>query len=344
MALHFTRLTAENAASARTLLFERWPGNWSDEFAGRFFTWRYLTRPAAETLLAVDGDRCVAILDSYLRPYVFCGGTATVRETCDWYCRPEYRSLGVGLKLMRQMMAKPESIVVVGGTEATHLLLPRLKWQRLPDIPIYVLPLSVKSALAFKLRKRAPTAGEVLTSLIPSGLRIFRARQLPPPANSAQVSASSGLEVPGIPSPNPYALALLLDRDNLNWLLGAPKEVGNLLVLRFLIDGSLVAISVTRLQRRHEGLTAKVLHIQTEDRSPATMGWIVSATALHLVEKGASLIICLCSDAMIGNALRRVGFMAAGQRHAFWWSADKRAPTGTMNLTKMVGDDEAWAE
>jgi acetyltransferase (GNAT) family protein len=344
MALRFTRLTAENVTSARTLLAEWWPGNWSDEFVGRFFTWRYLTRPAGETLLAVDGDRCVAILDSYLRPYLFCGETATIRETCDWYCLPEYRPLGVGLKLIRQMMAKPEPLVVVGGTEATHSLLPRLKWQRLPDVPIYVLPLSLKTALAFGLQKRAPTAAQMLASVIPPGLRLFRPHQLPSPVNSAQVTASSGLEVPGMPSPNPYALALLLDGDNLNWLLSAPKEVGYLLVLRFLINGRLVAISITRLQRRREGLTAKVLHIQSEDRSPAMMGWIVSATALHLAEKGASLIICLSSDIIIGNAFRRVGFIAAGQRPAFWWSADKRAPTGAMHLTKMVGDDEAWAE
>jgi hypothetical protein len=344
MPLHFTRLNSQNAARARALLKEWWPGDLSDDFARRFFDWRYLSRPSAETLLAADGDQCVAILDSYLRPYVLNGEKTTVRETCDWYCQPKYRPLGIGVKLIRQMMAKPEPILVVGGTEATHSLLPRLKWQRLPDVPIYVLPLSLKTALAFGLRKRAPKAGEVLASLIPSRVRGRRARKLPLPSDSAQVTASCDSELPGLPEPHPYKLALLLDRDNLDWLLRAPKEVGELLVLRFLNGGHLVAISITRLQRRREGLTAKIMHIQSEDRSSATLGWVASATAMHLTQRQVSLVICLCSDPLMGDAFRAAGFLAAGQRAAFWWSADKRPLTGLMHLTKMVGDDEAWAE
>jgi hypothetical protein len=344
MPLRFTHLTSQNAASARALLTEWWPNNWSEDFARRFFNWRYLSRPSAETLLAADGDQCVAILDSYLRPYVLGGKITTVRETCDWYCQPKYRPLGIGVKLIRQMMAKPQPILVVGGTQATHSLLPRLKWQRLPDVPIYVLPLSLKTAVAFGLRKRAPKAGEVLASLIPSKVRAFRVRELPSPSDSAYVTASSDSEVPGLREPRPYALALLLDRENLDWLLGAPKEVGDLLVLKFFIRGRLVAISLTRLQQRREGLTAKMLHIQSEDRSPAMMSWIASATALQLTRRKVRLIMCLSSDPIIGDALRAAGFMAAGQRAAFWWWAEKKPPTGLMHLTKMVGDDEAWAE
>jgi hypothetical protein len=343
VALQFTRLTAEHAPKALGLLSERWPGDWTDEFAGRFFAWRYLTRPAGETLLAQDGDRCVAILDSYLRPYVLSGTIATVRETCDWYCRPEYRPLGVGVRLMRQMMAKREPIIVVGGTEATHLLLPRLKWQLLPDVPIYVLPLSLKTAVAFGLRKFLP-ASDGLARFIPSSLGIFHPRRLAPPTTSAQVMISSTFEVPVTASSDEYALAPLLDSDRLNWLAQAPREVGDLLTLTFLIDGRLVAVSVTRLQRRPEGLTAKILHLQSEDRSPATIGWIVSQTALHLADKGVCLIICLASEPTVLDTLRRVGFLAAGRRGCFWWSTDGSTPSGRMNLTKMVGDDEVWAE
>ena len=306
--------------------------------------WRYLSRPSAETFLAMDGDRSVAILDSYLRPYLLHGEVATIRETCDWYCQPRYRPLGIGVKLIRQMMAKPQPILVVGGTQTTHSLLPRLKWQRLPDVPIYVLPLSLKTAVAFGLRKRAPKAGEVLAFLIPSKVRAFRARKLPLPADSAHVTDSCRSEAPGLPNPSPYALSVILDKENLDWLLGAPKEVGDLLVLKFFICGRLVAISLTRLQQRREGLTGKILHIQSEDRSSGMMSWIASATALHLTRREVRLIICLSSDPVIGDALRAAGFMAAGQRAAFWWWAEKKPPTGLMHLTKMVGDDEAWAK
>jgi hypothetical protein len=86
------------------------------------------------------------------------------------------------------------------------------------------------------------------------------------------------------------------------------------------------------------------MHIQSEDRSSATLGWVASATAMHLTQRQVSLVICLCSDPLMGDAFRAAGFLAAEQRAAFWWSADKRPLTGLMHLTKMVGDDEAWAE
>jgi hypothetical protein len=292
MAVHFTRLTPDTAESTRRFLAERWPPDWSNEFTWSLFVWRYLTKSGSETLLAFDGNRCVAILDSHLYPYVVCGKIVTVRETCNWYCRPEYRPLGVGVRLMRQMMAKPEPILVVGATEAANALLARLKWQRLSDARAYVLPLRLKTALGFVLRTRL-SADEALVRLIPSGLRIFRLRRLGPPKNSAQMIVSSSLEVPAITSPDEYTLAPLLDNNRLNWLAQAPTEVGELLRLTFLVDGRLVAISITRLKWQPEGLIAKVLHLQSKDRSPAAIGWIISQTALHLATKGAGLIICV---------------------------------------------------
>jgi len=342
MAVHFTRLTPDTAESTRSFLCGRWPPYWSDEFARRVFAWRYLRKPGSETLLAFDGNRCVAILDSYLYPYQVCGEIATVRETCNWYCRPEYRPLGVGMRLMRQMMAKPEPMVVVGGTEAANLLLAKLKWQRLPDARAYVLPLRLKTVLGFGLQKRLP-AGEALVRLIPSGLTIINPRRLAPPTRSSQMMVSSILEMPTLTSPDAYALAPVLDSDRLDWLAQAPTEVGELLRLIFIVDGRLVAISITRLKWRPEGLVAKILHLQSEDRSPAALGWIVSQTALHLAGKGAGLIICLASDPVILDSLRRVGFLAAGRRRVFWWSSDKSAPSGLTNLSKMIGE-EVWAE
>jgi hypothetical protein len=340
MAVRFTRLTPNTAESARRFLSERWPPEWSDEFTWRLFIWRYLTKPDAETLLAFDGDRCVAILDSYLHSYLVGNEIATVRETCNWYCRPEYRPVGVGLRLMRRMMAKPEPIVIVGATEKANSVLGRLNWQRLPDARAYVMPLRLKTTVAFGLRTHLP-AGEALARLIPSGLGIFHPRQLAPPMSSAQVMISPELELPAIDS-DEYILAPVLDNDRLSWLAQAPKEVGELLRLAFLIDGRLVAISITRLKWLREGLIAKILHVQSIDRSPVTIGWIMSQTALHLADKGAGLIICLASDPIILDALRRAGFLPAGWRRAFWWSADKTAPSGTMNLSKMIGE-EIWS-
>ncbi len=300
--------------------------------------WRYLSRPSGETLLALESGRCVAILDSFRRSYWLSGQPITVRETCDWFCLPQYRPFGLGLKLMRQMMAKPEPIIVIGGTAATQLLLPRLKWARLTDVPNYLLPVSGRALAGLGLR-RLLSGSEVLARLLPPGLKIRRPRRLQPAASSAQVYVSSSGTVAPPPPPDTYVLASLIDKDSLRWLALAPKEIGDLITLNFVIDGVLVGMSVSRLEKRALGVTAKLLHLQSALYSPETIDWIVSETAQYLADSGAGLIICRLSCPTIGAALRRVGFLIVRFRPAYWWSAGGIAPFGTMHLTNMRGDD-----
>lgn len=344
MPISLAYLSPANASAERELLVQfwqqQWGVSWSDDLAQRFFAWRYLERPSGETLLALDNGRCVATLDSFLRTYLMAGRCVTVRETADWFCLPEYRPLGLGLKLMRQMMAKPEPIIVIGGTAATQSLLPRLKWEPLPAVENYLLPVSIRALVGFGLRRRR-AGSEVFARLIPSGLKIRRPRRLPPPVPSAQVCVSSNGRVPPPPPPDAYTLAVLIDKDSLRWNALAPKEVGDLITLNFVVDGMLVGISMSRLQRRVEGCTGKLLHLQSAEQSPAMIGWIVSETMLHLVDRGAGLIICRSSCPTIRAALRRVGCLSARPYPAFWWSARGIAPTSTMHLTKIVGNDDS---
>lgn len=232
---------------ARALLLQWWQRNWTDDFAQRFFVWRYLSRPSGETLLALDKGKCVAILDSYLRRYLLSGRLITIRETCDWFCLPEYRPLGVGIRLMRQMMARPEPIVVIGGTEATQSLLPRLKFQRLPEVSNYLLPVSCRTVAAYGLR-RFREGSEIIARLIPAPLRLRRPRRLPSPTPFSQMSESLNQDIPPQPSPDTYALATMIDADTLRWLALAPAEIGDLITLSFRTENSLVGMSTTRLE------------------------------------------------------------------------------------------------
>jgi hypothetical protein len=134
---------------------------------------------------------------------------------------------------------------------------------------------------------------------------------------------------------------VLIDEDSLRWNALAPKEIGDLITLNFMVDGEPVGISVSRLQRRAEGSAAKLLHLQSTVQSAATIGWIVSETVRHLIASGVSLIICRSSCPTIDAALRRVGFWSARSYPAFWWSAARTAPAGAMHLTKMVGNDDS---
>lgn len=338
MGIAITSLNEANAPAARVLLLQYWNRNWSDIFAEKFFTWRYMERRFRDTLLAIDRGRCVAILDSFLRTYLLAGRPTAVRETCDWFCLPEYRKLGMGLSLMRRMMAKAEPIIVIGGTEATKSLLPRLKWQQLPDVPNYFLPISSRALAAFGLR-RLRAGAEVFARALPN-LTIRRPRPIPPPSQSAELLVSSDGRVP-LPVPlNSYALVSMIDEATLRWLARAPREVGDLVTLEFMMDGELVGISTSRLERRKEGLSAKVLHLQSTLHSRQhVIDWMVGETARQLATRRAEFISCRASCPTIRMALRRTGFLAGPPLSAFWWSAQGVAPRGPMHLTRIVGDD-----
>jgi len=339
MAISFSLLTRENALAAHSLL-RRTSGrqNWSNEFSERMFEWRFFARRCGETLLALDGERCVAILDAFLRPYLVSGRCITVRETCDWFCLPEYRPLGVGLRLMRLMMAKPEPIVVIGGAQSTRSLLPKLKWQSLCSVSDYVLPVSLRGVTGFGMRLLLERA-EKLARLIPPQIKLRRPRRLKGAGASVQVTDGVSGQMLPLPAHDAYGVASLMDEENLRWLALAPQEIGDLVTLNFFVDGVPVGISTSRLMEHVEGRTAKLLHIQSALQSHAMLEWIISETAQQLVARGAGLITCRASCPVVGAALRRVGFLFVRALPAFWWSGGIAPPTGTMHLTMIRGDD-----
>ena len=117
LSIDFVALSEPYHARARELLTRHvWKRDWSDHLAQEYFAWRYINRPDGETLLALDRGRCIGIVDSFFRPYWIGGCRQKVRETCDWFCLPAYRPLGVGLHLLRRIMDNPEPTIAIGGT------------------------------------------------------------------------------------------------------------------------------------------------------------------------------------------------------------------------------------
>src|SRR5438094_250524 len=95
-------------------------GGYIRALARALIRWRYDARPSGGGIwLAGHDGQCVAMLDSFVRPYLLDGRRILVREGCDWYCLPKYRPLGLGVRLMREMMACPEPMLSIGGRNAT---------------------------------------------------------------------------------------------------------------------------------------------------------------------------------------------------------------------------------
>ena len=313
-----------------------WRRDWSEDVAANYFSWRYRARGIGETLLAYDGRKCVGILDSFLRPYWINGRREIVRETCDWFCLPEYRPFGVGLQLMRRVMAKPEPIIVVGGTEDTQNLLPRLKWGRLPDVNNFILGVSTRTLAGMFAQSHLPSVAG-LSRFVPDIALVRQVPRLPSPYPNSRVKIHVPGEEVGSLDPAPYALAPALDAKILDWFAQAPEVLGQFLLLSFFSEGKLVGLSISRLQNHPSpGCASRIVHTYASDFE--AIGWMVSATVHELLERGAGVVKYTTSCPSTGSALAALGFQRRPPSPAHFHPG-KLMPEGLLNLSALQADD-----
>jgi hypothetical protein len=333
MTVTIVPLSQAEPAGLRKLLGECWKQNTSEESMQNYFAWRYGGRKDGDTLVACHEGECIGILDSLVRSYRISGRRAQIRETCDWYCRPKYRLFGIGLRLMRMMMAKPEPILVTGGTELTRGLLPRLGWAHLDDVQRFVLPVSMKSFAG--LAAHSPSAAAL--RLVPNWRLFRRRRRHEPPCADAYVNSRAFAAAGEATKMGAYDLAPWLDASFFDWLSDAPASVGEFVVLSFFSHDAPVGMSLSRLQMLTSGLRAQIVHLHPAD--PAAIDWIIGETVDNLVARGAGAVLCNASCPTTRRALRAFGFVSLRAMPVFWWSADRQPPSGALNLSSLRADD-----
>ena len=333
-------MTAEHIPAVKKLLLPSWQRSWNEELCDRFFQWRFQERENGEGILAFDGSHCVAMIDSWIRPYVLGDQIISVREPADWYCLPGYR--GLGLRPMWKLMEKPEPILSVGGTEATRTLLPRLQWKPLTPVTNYMLPLASGVMVEAMLKRLRPPCTEIL---IHFGHKLsFRVRKPylhPPPVAGGMVLQHNSCDsFPTIiPSTKCDDLVPLCTEGEFSWLSRAPEQMGEFIFLVFSLNGSPIGFTVSRLFQLTHLTEARLLHIQTSEESIKSYAWLVAETAHELSRRGAHLIRCRATCSIICKSLKMTGFLERSQSPVFWWSRDKKVPEGTIRLTWLRGDD-----
>jgi hypothetical protein len=337
MTISIIPLSEADPADVRQLLVRFWQRDWTETLTKDYFAWRYGSRGHGETLVASDGGRSVGIVDSFIRPYWIGGRRELVRETCDWFCLPEYQALGVGLHLMRRMMAKPEPILVFGGSEATLDLLPRLKWARLANAERFALPVTTRGAAGL-LAHHLGRYGVTLARMVPNLRLARRVRRVAPPSGSAVVRRRMlGAAVEDVAKFVPHDFAPWLETSVLDWLASAPEPLGEFVLLDFFSEGKPVGVSISRLQMLGFGCTAHMVHVHAARLE--LIDWIVSETAQHLIGRGAGAVECATSCPATVRALAALGFVRRRPIQVHWWHATKPPPCGMLNLTSLRADD-----
>jgi hypothetical protein len=338
--LRITQLDESTEPALKELLPRVWEQDWTPDFTNAVFRWRYRERPSSGgTWLAFDRDECVAVIDSFLRPYRIEGRRILVRETCDWFCMPEYRPLGVGLMLLRKLMARPEPIASVGGSQATQALLPKLGWIKLSSVQRYVLPVSMRGVVGNVLRRRWP-ACEPLAAGIPNAIRIWPRRR-PPPHRDARVERWEPGRPDQLPRSGGRGLVQVLDPADRNWMWRMPAGFAQPVGLVFLVGPEPVGFSLSLLEPAASGLDGHIVksEIAEKHKTQPLVDWMMAETARRLAALGAGFIRCRASSPEKIAALRRTGFIRTDLEPTYWWPSAGVPLPDRVDIEYLRADD-----
>ena len=334
-------VTAEHLPAVRQLLLHYWERDWPAEIADRFLRWRLFERPDWNAVAAFDGDRCVAFIDSFVRPYTVGGERTRVRETGEWFCLPEYRPL-VSMRVLQSLMKKPEPIIATTNSEVTSAVLPRLKWQVVCEQQQCVFAIGVGTAvkgLTNRLKMKLNTLPSFTGVLLP--FRFRKPKRLPAPDQPASVNKIEAVEdLPDIrPPADAFSLCALADRDEARWFGEAPSSEGRFFWLQFTLKGEIVGLSLSRIFREGPYQAARLLHLQSNRHDPDLYAWMASETSHHLAASGVHWIEARSTCPMIVNAFETIGYMKGKSFPVYWWPGNHEDLDGGIFVNGMRGEE-----
>lgn len=292
-------LTEELRPSFERLLRDFWMQTWDDDLGHAIVRWRYYERPDGETWVVTDHGSCVGLLDSMLRAYMLDGQRIVVRETCDWYCHPNYR-VGHGLNLLLRAKRQKQPILVINGTEHTQGILPKFGFQLLPG-RLYIRPLTLRG-LAGNLLRRRWWRQERLAQIVPS--LACRSVQLHRPANGRVSLIADDTNM--IPPPTGDGLLQMIEPWHWQWLLKMPRAMAQPIGMMFFLDDEPVGCSISQLEPTAADYDGRILHFQFTD--PVIGRWVLSTTVNFLRDCGVGFLRCCASTPTKFKLLDDAGF------------------------------------
>lgn len=337
MATEIVELTPALLPALRRFADKVWTRPTSDAFC----RWRYQALPLHRAWLAMRDGEVLAMESAFERPYRIGDAIEPVLEVFDWYCLPELRNSGLGIRVMQRLM-KERACLLVGGSEDTRGLLPRLKWQIVANAKRYVLPLGVER-LAAALRKRvaalpAPLARAGARALLARPGQRPRPRAVPRSGRAIAV-ASIGDEIQALyRGPIAYAALPLWPPELMRWLLDAHPSAGHFVPLYFAEGERLRGWTLTRIYETSEGCGAELVECFAPDPSDDLYTWMVSETAVRTAAFGPGLLGASTPCAHLQAALARNRFVESSANPVQLWRPGHPPLVGPVLIGANSGD------
>jgi Acetyltransferase (GNAT) family len=313
---------------------------WNRPRTDRFYRWRYLESPSHRAVLALRGEEIVAMISAFQREYRFGSDRRTCLETLDWYCSPELRGSGLGVRVLQALMKGEEPIIAIGGTTDTLALLPRLGWRKMTSATCHRLPLH-QSAVSESLRRRfgiPPWAGGTAFNLLGRPWFAPRVRQRPR-GGQARAVPSVGEEIfPLYEGETGYQVLPLPSLPHLRWLTGGIPEAGRFVILQFLLEGELRGWTLLRIHGSENQPAVTLVEAYAPRPSEALYEWMISESMLRAAEYHPMAVDTQTSCPILRQALRRNRFLDTGLIPVHVWPSSLSGALEPVHLVCNASD------
>lgn len=316
---------------------------WTRPRTPAFFRWRYEDPDFHLAFLALRDGEVLAMESAFRRPWRVGDEVVDFLEVFDWYCLPELRNTGLGVRVMQRLMKEPHPLLLVGGTADTQGLLPRLQWKVVGQVKRYVRVIGTDTvARALARRTRMPLT---LARAVGPAARLVLAprpqRRAAPRGGRVLAVALPGEELFALErGPSGYRTRPLWTPELLRWLVAGFAGIGRFVPAYFTVDGALRGFGLLRIHDSGpDGCEAEIVDAFTPDPSPDLYDWIVAELTAVADGFGAQRIAASTTCEVLGEALRRNRFSAeAGSNpvQIFWPARAGEGDAGGLPEPRMI--------
>lgn len=279
------------------------------------------------------------MVTGFRRPYRFGSESVAFCEAFDWFCLPDLRRSGLGVRVLQRMMQDPEPLTVIGGTEDTRELLPRLKWQVPAKLRTFALAVGTERGAA-KLERTLRLPSALARPLYGNLVRPFvlPPRVKAPPGGRVLPVATPGEEVVDLYASVRRGTVPAWTLPQLRWLIGGFPSVGQFLTLYFLRGDALAGWALVRIHSGEDGREAQLVEVFSPDPAEDLYAWMISE-ATHLAaafDPGSVSAATTCPE--MTKALLRNRFRPGEELPIHYWHREGRPFEEPLRFNGNWGD------